>query len=80
MSGASDALHYKTAVELAAMIRSKQISCLELLEHFLARCDSHNAGLNAIVVWSAKKRANGQSRRTTRSRKAFVSGRCMAFR
>ncbi|MED5357340.1 MAG: amidase [Pseudomonadota bacterium] len=55
MSGASDALHYKTAVELAAMIRSKQISCRELLEHFLARCDSHNAGLNAIVVWKREE-------------------------
>lgn len=44
-------LHFKTAVELAAMLRAKEIGCVELLEHFLARCDRFNEGLNAIVVW-----------------------------
>jgi amidase len=44
-------LHFKTAVELAEMIREKEIGCVELLEHFLTRCDRHNAGLKAIIVW-----------------------------
>ena len=44
-------LHFKTAVELAAMIRAKEIGCVDLLEHFLTRCDRLNAGLNAIIVW-----------------------------
>lgn len=44
-------LHFKTAVELAAMIRAKEIGCADLLEHFLTRCEMHNAGLNAIIVW-----------------------------
>ena len=51
MSGKSDALHYRKAVELAIMIRSKEISCTELLEHFLARCGTYNDELNAIIVW-----------------------------
>ena len=44
-------LHFKTASELAAMIRAKQVGCVELLEHFLKRCDTHNEALNAIVVF-----------------------------
>ena len=31
----SNDLHFKTASELAAMIRAKQVGCVELLEHFL---------------------------------------------
>lgn len=47
----SDDLHFKTASELAAMIRAKQVGCVELLQHFLKRCDTHNDPLNAIVVF-----------------------------
>ena len=45
----SNDLHFKTASELAAMIQAKQVGCVELLEHFLKRCDTHNKALNAIV-------------------------------
>ncbi len=44
-------LHFKTAVDLAAMVRSKEIGCVELLEHFLGRAKTHNANLNAIIAW-----------------------------
>ena len=44
-------LHFRTAVELAEMVRRKQVGCAELLEHFLARCEAHNETLNAIVAW-----------------------------
>jgi amidase len=51
-AGAASAdLHFRTAVELAAMLRCKEVGCLELLEHFLARCDTYNERLNAIVAW-----------------------------
>ena len=46
----SDDLHFKTATELASMIRTKKIGCVELLQHFLNRCDMHNDALNAIIV------------------------------
>ena len=58
----SNDLHFKTASELAAMIRAKQVGCVELLEHFLKRCDAHNKALNAIVVFrrdEALARAGG---------------------
>lgn len=53
-------LHYKSAVELSAMIRSRQIGAGELLEHFLARVGRFNPKLNAIIwqdVERARKRA-----------------------
>ena len=42
-------LHYKGAHELAAMVRNKEISAVELLETFLARVEIHNPKLNAII-------------------------------
>lgn len=50
----TDDLHFKTATELATLIKSKKISCVELLDHFLARCDKYNPDLNAIVVWKVE--------------------------
>src|SRR5437588_11778174 len=55
-----DQLHYKSATELASLIRRKKISSLELLDHFLARIETYNPKLNAII-WldqdKARKRA-----------------------
>jgi len=53
-------MHYKSATELASLIRRKKVSALELLDHFLARVDKYNPKLNAII-WmdrdKARKRA-----------------------
>jgi amidase len=43
-------LAFKSAVELAAMIRDKAIGSEELLDYFLQRVARHNPDLNAIVV------------------------------
>lgn len=56
---------FHSATKLAALIRNKKIGCLELLQHYLARCERHNGRLNAIVVWTvnaAKKRARAADR------------------
>ena len=53
-------LHFKSAVELSAMIRGRKIGAGELLEHFLGRVARYNPALNAIVwqdVERARKRA-----------------------
>src|SRR5436853_1811728 len=53
-------LHYKSATELASLVRRKKVSALELLDHFLARVETYNPQLNAII-WmdrdKARKRA-----------------------
>ena len=72
MSGKSDALHYRKAVELAIMIRSKEISCTELLEHFLARCGTYNDELNAIIVW----KVDDARARARAADEALVRGEC----
>ena len=72
MSGKSDALHYRKAVELAIMIRSKEISCTELLEHFLARCGTYNDELNAIIVW----KVDDARARARAADEALVRGKC----
>ena len=41
---------FRSATALAADLRTRRIGCLELLDHFLARVDRFNPGLNAIVV------------------------------
>ncbi len=41
---------FKSAVELAQMIRQREIGCLELLEHYLDRVHRYNPQLNAIIV------------------------------
>src|SRR3569833_2043439 len=43
-------LHFKSAAELARMIREREISSRELLEHFIARTVLHNPKINAIVA------------------------------
>ncbi|HJQ59678.1 MAG TPA: amidase [Vineibacter sp.] len=53
-------LPFRTATQLAAAIRSKKISCVELLELYLKRIEKHNPRLNAIIaldVAGARKRA-----------------------
>lgn len=44
-----EALHFASATELAERIHSKQVGCLELLDHFLDRVARHNPALNAII-------------------------------
>ena len=41
---------FRSAAALAAAIHRREIGSRELLEHYLARADRHNAALNAIIV------------------------------
>jgi amidase len=43
-------LAFKSATQLAAMIQSKKISSLELLNHYLDRVERFNSDLNAVIV------------------------------
>ena len=55
------AIHYRTATELAAMVRQGEIGCLELLDVFLGRVDTYNEQLNAII-WTDIEGARAQAR------------------
>ncbi len=59
-------LHYRSAKELAGMVRKKQIGALELLDHFLDRVEKHNPKLNAIV-WQDAAGARKQARAIDRA-------------
>ena len=55
-----DDIHFKTATQLATMLRSRDIGCVELLDLYLARVETHNPKLNAIIwmdIDSARARA-----------------------
>jgi amidase len=41
---------FRSATELARQIRSKEIGCVELLDHFIARVRTYNPAVNAIIV------------------------------
>ena len=56
-----DNLHFKTAKALAALIKTKQVSSTELLEHFLTRTATHNPKLNAFI-WMNKDAAMQRAR------------------
>jgi amidase len=56
-----DQVHYKSAVQLAGLIRRKKIGCLELLDHFLDRIEKYNPKLNAIV-WTDRDKARKRAR------------------
>ncbi|MGI9520359.1 MAG: amidase [Hyphomicrobiaceae bacterium] len=57
-----DAVHFKSASELAVMIRDKKIGCVELLDQFLRRVAEHNSKINA-VVWLDEERARARARK-----------------
>jgi len=44
-----DAIHYKSATDLAGLIAAKEISARELLDHYLMRIDRFDPALNAFV-------------------------------
>jgi amidase len=43
-------LHWRSARDLAAAIRTRELSAVEVLDHHLARIDTVDVGLNAIVT------------------------------
>jgi amidase len=46
-------IDFMPAVELTRSLRTGQVSCRELLEHYLARIETHNPALNAVVTVEA---------------------------
>ncbi len=62
-------LAFRSATELAAALRRREISARELLDRYLARADRYNEGINAIVAWDvelAQKRADAADAATAR--------------
>ncbi len=56
---------FKSATELAAMIRRREIGAEELLEHYFERVDAHNPALNAII-WQDREGARATARAADR--------------
>ncbi len=54
-------LHFTSAAAIARLIRERKISAAEALEHFLARVERYNSGLNAII-WLDAGRARERAR------------------
>ena len=46
---------FASATRLAADLKSRKIGCVELLDFFLARAETHNPKLNAIIAWRTEK-------------------------
>src|ERR1700759_1909542 len=42
-------LHFKSAAQIARLIRERKVSAIDALDHFLARVETYNPRLNAIV-------------------------------
>jgi amidase len=65
-----DHLHFKSAVDIARLIRDRKISVTETLEHFLARVAKYNPKLNAIIWLDAE----GARRRAKEADAALARG------
>src|SRR6516162_2633031 len=65
-----DQLHFKSAVEIAWLIREREISAAETLEHFLARVAKYNPKLNSIIWLDAE----GARKRAKEADAALVRG------
>ena len=55
MRPAVDQLHFKSATDIARLIREHKIGAAETLEHFLARVATYNPKLNAIIWLDAER-------------------------
>src|ERR1700760_627365 len=53
--------HFKSATEIARLIRERKASALELLDHFLGRVAKYNPRLNAII-WLDAERARARAK------------------
>jgi amidase len=56
-----NALHFKSAVEIARVIRERRMSAIDVLEHFVARVERYNPTINAIV-WMDVEKAQRRAR------------------
>jgi len=54
-------LHFKSAAEIARLIRDRKVTATETLEHFLVRVEEYNPRLNAII-WLDVSRARERAR------------------
>ena len=43
-------LEHRTATELVALLKSRELSSVELTEHFINRIEAHDGDINAVVV------------------------------
>lgn len=43
-------IEHRTATELVAMLKSRELSSVELTEHFINRIETHDGDINAVVV------------------------------
>jgi len=50
-----DEVAFASAVVLSEKVRAKQLSCVELLDHYLKRAERYNPDLNAIIAWQVEK-------------------------
>ena len=41
---------YKSADQLAKLIKDKEISSVELLDYYISRVEKYNSDINAIIV------------------------------
>ncbi len=70
---------FKSAGELARMIRNKEISSLELADHYVERIEKFDGALNAVVVRDFERARRRRAGPTRRSRRVRLRARCTAF-
>ena len=73
-------LAFRSAKQLASLIRRKKVGCLELLNHYLKRIDRHNPRINAVIFTDIRRPGKGRKRRTGPLPKARYGAPCTVSR
>ena len=69
---------FRSARQLAAMVRKKQVGCLELLDHYIARAERLDPKINAVVTRDfdrARKRAPREKRYSLDNKGKYAGAR-----
>ena len=51
----NDELHWMSATELAAAIRRREVSSVEVLDHFVERIRELDGPINSVVHWDLER-------------------------
>ena len=76
-----DELHWMSATDLAAAIRRRDVSSVEVLDHLVERIEALDGPINSVVQWDLDRaRAAARSADDAVAGAATNSARCTACR
>ena len=80
MSATEDLAKTESAASLAARIRRKDVSPVEVVDSAIARIETYNSKINALIIFGYDDARKAARQPRQRSCAAMISGHCTACR